>query len=139
MATARYFGGAMLGLIMAVALIWAGHLAHGVVWPQPSELGSEAMRAYLAAAPGLSLLALPVIWGLAAGAAGFVGARIGAHEWAGGAPAGVVLIGSGLYLAILPHPFWLHPVSIVLVGASGWLGARFGYVGAIKVSPTQSA
>jgi hypothetical protein len=129
MATARYFGGALLGLIIGAALVWGGGQLHAMLWPVPPEVtaaGPGALRAYIAAAPGFSLLSVALIWALAAACAAFVGAWIGAHEWAGGAPAGVLFVASGINLALIPHPFWLHIVSVVLILGLAWIGTRFG-------------
>jgi hypothetical protein len=129
MATARYFGGAILGLLVGAAIVWGGGLLHATLWPVPPEVeaaGPGALRAYIAAAPGFSLLFVALVWSLAAAAAAFVGARIGAHDWAGGAPAGVLFIASGINLVLIPHPFWLHIVSAVLILGLAWIGTRFG-------------
>lgn len=140
MAAARYFSGAILGLLFGVALVWAGNQLHAMLWPVPPEVyaaGREALRAYIASASGFSLLSVALIWSLAAACAAFIGARIGAHEWAGGAPAGILFIASGINLTLIPHPFWLHVVSAVLILGSAWIGTRFGL--SMLSRPTQSA
>lgn len=127
MALARAGLGAVIGVMVGLALVFVGDYLNHMVFPPPPEVQAtnpEAIRAWMAKAPVLSLIGLPVTWTIAAFAAAFAGAKIGASVWAGWIAGALIFAGTCLNLAMIPHPLWMSIAVIVLVPLAAWLGGR---------------
>lgn len=129
MSIVRIVLGIVLGVALGFGLVMLGDTLNHMVFPPPPELqvtNPEAIRDYMATAPILSLLALPVTWTIAALVAAFAGAKIGAHVWVGWVVGALMVAATGLNLALIPHPLWMMIAAIVFVPAAGWFGAMLG-------------
>jgi hypothetical protein len=83
--------------------------------------------------PWMALWLVVMGWGLAGGVGAFVAARLAPP---GFAPARRMYVGLGVVvllvlataanLAMIPHPVWMWPASMVLIVVLGWVGARAG-------------
>jgi hypothetical protein len=103
----------------------------GRVYPLPSGLelsNAEAARAAIAAVPLVALLLLVTGWALAGGIGAFVAVRLAPeHRMAVGlVVAGLLVLATAANMAMLPHPVWMWPASLVLIPLLGWMGARVG-------------
>lgn len=129
MTLVRAILGVLLGVAVGFGLVMVGDTLNHMFWPPPPDLqvtNPEAIRDYLATAPVTSLLAMPVSWTIAAFAAALVAAAVGKHIWAGWIAGGVILAGTGLNLAFIPHPLWMLIAAVIAVPLAGWIGARIG-------------
>jgi hypothetical protein len=119
------------GAVAAVAVVALSDMTVGRVYPLPSGLelsNAEAARAAIAAVPLVALLLLVIGWALAGGIGAFVAVRLAPeHRMAVGlVVAGLLVLATAANLAMLPHPVWMWPASLVLIPLLGWMGARVG-------------
>lgn len=129
MAILRIILGVVIGVAVGLGVVMAGDWINHRLWPPPPEVqvtNPEAIRDYMATAPMTSLLGLPVTWTIAAFAASFAGAKIGARLWTGWIAGGLIFAATCLNLVMIPHPLWMLVSAIVLVPAAAWFGAKLG-------------
>jgi hypothetical protein len=119
--------GVIIGVVLGVGIVMAGDWINHRLWPPPPEVqvtNPEAIRDYMANAPITSLLGLPATWAIAALAAAFAGAKIGARAWAGWIAGGLMFAATLANLAMIPHPLWMLISALVFVPLAAWLGAK---------------
>jgi hypothetical protein len=117
------------GAVAAVAVVALSDMVVGRVYPLPSALelsNADTARAAIAAVPLVALLLLVFGWGLAGGIGAFVAVRLAPeHRMAVGlVVAGLLVLATVANLAMIPHPLWMWPASLILIPVLGWTGAR---------------
>ena len=121
--------GVIIGVAIGVGLVMAGDAVNHQLWPPPPEVqvtDPDSIRAYMQTAPLVSLLGLPVTWTIAAFAAAFTGAKIGAKAWVGWLSGAFIFAATCLNLTMIPHPLWMLVVAIIFVPAAAWFGGKIG-------------
>ena len=121
--------GVIIGAAIGVAIVSLGDYLNHRFFPPPPDVqvtNPEAIRAWMAEAPILSLLGLPVTWTVAALAAAFAGAKIGARAWAGWIAGALIVAATALNLMLIPHPVWVLIAAIALVPLAAWFGGKLG-------------
>ena len=121
--------GVVVGVAIAMAVVMAGDWLHMRYFPIPPGVNAtdpRALGAYLASAPIASLVGLPLTWMLAGGAGAFVAALIAKRRWAGWIAGAVLLAGTLLNLAFIPHPWWMLVAALIAVPLAIWFAARAG-------------
>lgn len=124
--------GVILGAALGIAVVALGDYLNHRFFPPPPDIqvtNPEAIRAWMAEAPIMSLLGLPVTWTIAAFAAAFAGAKIAARTWAGWIAGGLIFAATGLNLALIPHPLWMLIAALVFVPLAAWFGGKLGGAG----------
>ena len=122
----------LVGLAVALALIFGIELIGHTIWPPPAELDAtdpEALAAYVGTLPFGALAIVLVAWIAGAFAGATVAGRLGRVR--SGRPALVVgaliLAATVANLAAIPHPTWVATAGlagIVLATAAAVKGSR---------------
>jgi hypothetical protein len=129
MAVVRIVLGIVVGIAVGFGLVMLGDMINHRLFPPPADVqitNPEAIRDWMATAPVISLLGLPLTWTIAAFAGAFAAAKIGARAWAGWIAGGALFAATCLNLAYIPHPLWMLIAALVLVPAAAWFGAKLG-------------
>lgn len=119
--------GVVAGVIVAMVVTMASQAGiHLLYPPPPGDYTDPAVQAAaMARAPAASLILVASGYGLAALAGGLVAClvarRHGRPAWIIG---GLLVLGTVLNIAMLPHPLWFGPLAIALIAAGSWLGGR---------------
>jgi hypothetical protein len=121
----------LAGVMVSGALVYVSDLSVRNLYPLPGPAemrDPEVARAALAAVPTVALMLLVMGWALAGSVGAFVAARLalGPRRVAGLVVTGVLMLATAANLAMVPHPVWMWPASLVLIGLLGWVGARAG-------------
>jgi hypothetical protein len=119
------------GAVAAVAVVVLSDAVVGRVYPLPSGLelsNAETARAAIAAVPLVALILLVLGWALAGGIGAFVAVRLAPEHrmMVGLVVASLLLLATVANLAMVPHPVWMWPASLLLIALLGWAGARVG-------------
>ncbi len=119
----------LAGVIAAVLVVVLMDRVVASIYPLPAGIdlnNPESMRQAVAALPVAALLLLVVGWALAAGAGSYLAARLATYAPAthGLIVALFVLVATVANLAMIPHPVWLWPATIILIPAAGWAATR---------------
>lgn len=127
----RNIGAAIVGVFVAVGVVWAIESIGHSVYPPPPSLDltdAEAMRAYADALPIGALLFVALAWFSGTLAGTWVACRIGTAS-----PLVFVLIVGGLILAaaitnlmLIPHPLWFAALGTIAILVGAWLGKMLG-------------
>lgn len=126
MTMVRIILGIVIGAVLGFGLVVVGDMLNHHFFPPPPDVqvtNPEAIRAWMAQAPILSLLGLPVTWTIAAFAASLVAALIAGRAWAGWIAGGIVFAATCLNLIMIPHPLWMLIAALVCVPLAGFCGA----------------
>lgn len=129
MSMLRIVLGLVLGVAIGLGLVMAGDMANHALFPPPPDLqitNPDALRAYMAEAPILSLLGLPVTWTVAVFAAAFAGAKVAGRAWVGWVAGGLLFAATLANLALIPHPIWMLAWAVALLPPAAWFAARLG-------------
>lgn len=129
MTIVRIVLGVVIGVAVGFGLVMVGDALNHRLFPPPADLqvtDREALGRYMATAPIISLLGLPVTWMVAAFAGAFAGAKIGARAWTGWIAGGALIAATCLNLALIPHPLWMLVAAIVFAPLAAWFGAKLG-------------
>jgi hypothetical protein len=126
----RNIGAGIVGIFLAVGLVWAIESIGHLVYPPPADLdfaNAEAMREYTDTVPIGALLFVAAAWFVGTLAGTFAACRIGTAS-----PLVFVLVVGGLMLAatitnlmMIPHPLWFSALGIVVVLVGAWFGKTF--------------
>lgn len=120
--------GTLAGVIVAWLTITASQLLSARLHPpRPGDLRDvESLAAFVAAAPPAAMVCVVAGYALAAGAGGWVAARIGrSHPRLAALLVGaLVLAGVLANYALIPHPTWMVIAGVALPLPAAWLGAR---------------
>lgn len=123
MGAVRLILGLLVGVALGMGIVMAGDALNHRMFPPPPP---EQVHEYLTNAPVINLVGLPIAYTLAALAAAFTAAKIGARQWAGWVAGGVLVAGTIANLIMIVHPLWMTVACAIFVPLAAWLGARFG-------------
>ncbi len=119
----------VLGVLIAVGLVWIVDVTGHAVYPPPANLDysdEEAMRAYMAALPLGAFLFVGGAWFIAALGGTFAACKIGRAKPKTYAlvVGGFILIATVANLMMIPHPLWLSITGIAGIVFAAWLGQK---------------
>jgi hypothetical protein len=119
----------LAGAAVSMLLVAVGDMLLRQIWPIPSgygEGGMEELAAALRTLPPAPFAMAVAYWSVASAAGALVATRLSAGRklWAGLIVAGILTAASVANLAMLWHPAWMWPATIVLVPGAGWLASR---------------
>ena len=127
----RKIGAGVLGVIVAVALVWVVETIGHTIYPPPADLdfgNTDVMRAYIDTLPLGALLTVALAWFVGSLGGTFAACRIGSAR-----PliyllvvGGMMFAGAAFNLTIIPHPIWFSVVGIVGIFVGAWLGMMLG-------------
>ena len=127
----RLLGGIVVGVVIAVALVFAIESVIGLVVPAPADFDMrdpEQVRARVASMPIWAILLVMVGWILGTGLGSWAAVRIARTRriWPG-LVVGTIVILSTLYnVMTIPHPIWFVAVSVIAIPLASWFGAKRG-------------
>jgi hypothetical protein len=127
----RAFAGILLGIAIAVALVFVIERVAGLIYPLPPDFNMqdpEAVRARIASLPMWVILAVMLGWLVGTGLGAWAAVRIArtAKLWPGLTVAGVIFLATLYNVVTIPHPVWFVALSLVTIPIAGWLGAKAG-------------
>lgn len=121
----------IVGVIVAVALVWLVEKLGHAVYPPPADLdfaNPDAMRAYMSSVPLGALLFVAGAW-----FAGTLGGTIAACKIGTAKPltyaivvGGIMLLATAANLIMIPHPVWFSILGIAGIVIAAWLGMTLG-------------
>ena len=127
----RKIGAGVLGVIVAVALVWITETIGHTIYPPPADLdfgNTDVMRAYIDTLPLGALLTVALAW-----FAGSLGGTLVACKVGSARPllyvlvvGGMMFAGAAFNLTIIPHPIWFSVLGIVGIFVGAWLGMTLG-------------
>jgi hypothetical protein len=127
----RNIGAGILGIAVAVALVWIVETIGHSIFPTPADLdtgNSDVMRAYIDTLPLGALLSVAAAWFIGSFGGTFAACRIGTAR-----PLIYVLVVGGMMFAgatfnllLIPHPIWFSILGVVGIFAGTWLGMTLG-------------
>jgi len=109
----RKVGAGIVGVAVAMALVWLVETIGHTVWPTPADLDTsdvDVMRAYVDTLPLGAMLTVALAWFVGALAGTFAACRLGAAR----------------PLVYIPHPFWFSALGLLGIFAGTWLGMNAG-------------
>ena len=121
----RNIAAAIIGLVIAFALIMAIEKVGHMIYPPPPDLvfsDPEAVRPYIATLPILALLFPMSAWMIGTFSGSLVACVIGTVRPLAFAivVGGLVLAGTIANLIVIPHPLWFSALSVIGIVASAW-------------------
>ena len=121
----RNIAAAIIGLVIAFALIMAIEKVGHMIYPPPPDLDfsdPEAVRPYIATLPILALLFPMFAWMIGTFSGSLVACVIGTVRPLAFAVVvgGLVLAGTIANLIVIPHPLWFSALSVIGIVASAW-------------------
>lgn len=121
----------VLGVLIAVGLVWIVDVTGHAVYPPPANLDysdEAAMRAYVAALPLGALLFVGGAWFIGALGGTFAACKIGQAkpEVYAMVVGGFILVATVANLMMIPHPLWLSITGIAGIVFASWLGQKLG-------------
>jgi len=127
----RKVGAGIVGVAVAMALVWLVETIGHTVWPTPADLDTgdvDVMRAYVDTLPLGAMLTVALAWFVGALAGTFAACRLGAARPLVYALAvgGVMTAGAAFNLTIIPHPPWFSALGLLGIFAGTWLGLNAG-------------
>jgi len=122
----RNISAAIIGLVIAFALIMVIEKVGHMIYPPPPDLDfsdPEAVRPYIATLPILALLFPMFAWMIGTFSGSLVACVIGTVRPLAFAivVGGLVLAGTIANLIVIPHPLWFSALSVIGIVASAWL------------------
>lgn len=123
MAIVRIILGIVIGVALGMGAVIVGDIVNHQLFPPPPP---EQLQDYLATAPIVALIGLPIAYSLAALVAAFAGAKIAGKVWPGWVAGGVLVAGTIANLVMITHPLWMTIACAVFVPLAAFLGARWG-------------
>jgi hypothetical protein len=127
----RKIGAGILGIAVAVALVWIVETIGHSIYPPPADLdfgNSDVMRAYIDTLPLGALLSVAAAWFIGSLGGTFAACRIGtARPLVYALVVGLMMFsGATFNLTIIPHPIWFSILGVVGIFAGTWLGMDLG-------------
>ena len=127
----RKVGAGIVGVAVAMALVWLVETIGHTVWPTPADLDTgdvDVMRAYVDTLPLGAMLTVAFAWFAGALGGTFAACRLGTAR-----PlvytllvGGFMTAGAIFNLMIIPHPLWFSALGLVGIFAGTWLGLALG-------------
>lgn len=127
----RNIGAGILGVAVAVALVWVVETVGHSIYPPPADLdlgNTDAMRAYVDTLPLGALLTVGLAWFIGSIGGTFAACKVGTARPLVYAlvVGGMMFAGAAFNLTIIPHPIWFSALGLVGVFAGTWLGMNLG-------------
>lgn len=137
---ARTIAGILLGVLIAVALVFAIEWVVGRIVPAPPDFNMrdpEAVRARVASLPMWVILLVLVGWLLGTGLGSWAAVRMARTTaiWPGLVVGGFIFVATLYNIVRIPHPIWFVAISLVSIPIVSWLGATNGRGRAVTVTP----
>ena len=123
----RNITAAIVGIIVAVSLVWIIEALGHMVYPLPVDIDfgdSEQVRTFTATLPAGAILFVGAAWAFGAFCGTIVAALIATAKPViyGIIVGGIVLAGSISMLIIIPHPWWFRIAAPIAVLVAAFLG-----------------
>lgn len=127
----RLLGGILVGVGIAVALVFAIEAVIGLIVPAPADFDMrdpEQVRARVASMPIWAILLVLVGWILGTGLGSWAAVRIARTRriWPGLVVGTIVLLSTLYNVMTIPHPIWFVGISVIAIPIASWLGAKRG-------------
>jgi hypothetical protein len=127
----RTIAGIFVGIVIAVALVFAIEAIIGLIVPAPPDFDMrdpEAVRARVASLPRWVILLVLVGWLVGTGLGSWAAVRISRMPvlWPGLVVTAVIFLGTLYNVMTIPHPIWFVAISLIAIPVAGWLGSRSG-------------
>ena len=134
----RTIAGILVGIVIAVALVFAIEAIVGLIVPAPPDFNMrdpEAMRVRVASLPAWVILLVGIGWIVGTGVGSWAAVRISRMRvrWPGLVVTAVIFLGTLYNVVTIPHPIWFVAISLIAIPLAGWLGAKGG---AAAVTPS---
>ena len=134
----RTIAGIVVGIVIAVALVFAIEGVVGLIVPAPADFNMrdpEAVRARVASLPTWVILLVGVGWIVGTGVGSWAAVRISRTRalWPGLVVTAVIFLATLYNVMTIPHPIWFVAISLLAIPIAGWLGAKSG---AAAVTPS---
>jgi hypothetical protein len=127
----RNIGAGILGVVVAVALVWVIEMLGHSIYPPPPGLDFSdraAMKSYVDSLPIGALLSVAIAWFAGSLGGTFAACRLGAAKSIVFAPiiGGLMFVGAAINFATIPHPLWFLIIGIAGIILGAWLGMFLG-------------
>lgn len=127
----RTIAGIVVGIVIAVALVFAIEAVVGLIVPAPADFNMrdpDAVRARVASLPTWVILLVGVGWIVGTGVGSWAAVRISRLRvlWPGLVVTAVIFLATLYNVMTIPHPIWFVAISMIAIPIAGWLGARSG-------------
>jgi hypothetical protein len=134
----RKIGAGILGIAVAVALVWIVEMIGHSIYPPPADLDTgdmDVMRAYVDTLPLGALLSVAVAWFIGSFGGTFAACKVGTARPLVYAlvVGGMMFVGASFNLLIIPHPMWFSILGVVGIFVGTWVGMRLGSRGAAAI------
>lgn len=127
----RKIGAGILGIAVAVALVWVVEKIGHSIYPPPADLDTgdtDVMRAYVDTLPLGALLSVAVAWFIGSVGGTFAACKVGTARPLVYAlvVGGMMFAGAAFNLLIIPHPMWFSILGVVGIFIGTWVGMNLG-------------
>ena len=127
----RKIGAGILGIAVAVALVWVVEKIGHSIYPPPADLDTgdtDVMRAYVDTLPLGALLSVAVAWFIGSVGGTFAACKVGTARPLVYAlvVGGMMFAGAAFNLLIIPHPMWFSILGVVGIFVGTWVGMNVG-------------
>ena len=127
----RTIAGILVGIVIAVALVFAIEAIIGLIVPAPADFDMrdpESVRARVASLPAWVILLVGIGWIVGTGVGSWAAVRISRIRvpWPGLVVTAVIFLATLYNVMTIPHPIWFVAISLIAIPIAGWLGARSG-------------
>jgi hypothetical protein len=127
----RIVGAILLGVVIAVALVFAIESIVGLIIPAPADFNMrdpEQVRARVAGMPTWVILLVLVGWVVGTGVGSWAAVRIARTRrlWPGLVVGAIIFLSTLYNIMTIPHPIWFVAVSLIAIPIASWLGAQRG-------------
>ena len=127
----RTIGGILLGVVIAVALVFAIEWVVGLIIPAPADFNMrdpEQVRARVASMPTWVILLVLVGWLVGTWLGSYAAVRIARTKklWPGLVVGAIIFLSTLYNIMTIPHPIWFVAVSLLVIPIASWSGARKG-------------
>ena len=127
----RTIAGILVGIVIAVALVFAIEAIIGLIVPAPPGFDMrdpEAVSARVSSLPRWVILLVLVGWLVGTGLGSWAAVRISRMRvlWPGLVVTAVIFLGTLYNVMTIPHPIWFVAISLIAIPVAGWLGSRSG-------------
>ena len=127
----RKIGAGILGIAVAIALVWVVEKIGHSIYPPPADLDTgdtDVMRAYVDTLPLGALLSVAVAWFIGSVGGTFAACKVGTARPLVYAlvVGGMMFAGAAFNLLIIPHPMWFSILGVVGIFVGTWVGMNLG-------------
>lgn len=127
----RIVGGILVGVVVAVALVFVIEWVVGLIVPPPAEFDMrdpEQVRARVASMPAWVILLVLAGWLVGTGLGSFTAVRIARIRrlWPGLVVGAIIFLSTLYNVMTIPHPIWFVAVSVIAIPIASGMGAKRG-------------